>query len=259
MEQDAWVDSERVHITGAASRYLHGLEFAISAMVLTYPRANPINVNEQLFAITMLIIMGGVYALGIGSICGIISSMDPAGTEYRNKTDLVKAWTSDMHFPRELRMALLDYMDESRVLIRQRYYHSLLEVLSPTLRLRVTNHTHGHMMLSVPFFTCDAPKESRKFIAAVTSKLTTRIFGKAEVIASVGDSATVLNIISKGVVAQSNGIVLCQGRFFGEDMMLRGGSYPCTFRTVTFVTVQELAKRDLFAVLATGHFPCTWG
>ena len=221
--------------------------------------ANPVNVNEQLFAVLMLVFMGMVYALGIGTICGIISSMDPAGTEYRNKKDLVKAWTFDMNFPKELRMALLEYMDECRSLIRLKYYQQLLDVLSPTLRLRVTNHTHGHSILTVPFFTCDDAQESRNFIAAVTSKLATSIYGKSEIVASVGDVATQLTIIAKGVVAQSNGLVLCQGRYFGEDMLLRGGSYPTTVRTVTFVTVQEITKPALFEVLATGHFPRTWG
>ena len=46
-------------------------------MVLTFVRAEPTTNLEHLFALITIAIMGCTYAYAIGSICGIISSMDP--------------------------------------------------------------------------------------------------------------------------------------------------------------------------------------
>ena len=137
-----------IELTGSASRYLHGLEFAIFAMVLAYSRAHPTTVLEQVFGVTMLVTMGCVYAYLIGSICGIISTMDPAGTEFNNTKDLLKSWTSEMRLDPELKMTLLEYLDECRLVIRQRYYHSLLDLLSPVLRGKVSQHTRKQQRAS---------------------------------------------------------------------------------------------------------------
>ena len=88
--------------------------------MLTYSRALPSTLPEQVFAVFTLMTMGCVYAYAIGSICGILSTMDPASTEFRNTKDLVKTWASEIDMAPELKMAMLEYLDESRLLIRQR-------------------------------------------------------------------------------------------------------------------------------------------
>ena len=110
----------------------------------------------------------------------------------------------------------------------------------------------------IPFFSCEDAKERLNFTVAIAECLNPRIYGKSEVLVSSGDAAESMFIIAKGVVAQSSGIVLCPGRFFGEDMLLRNGAYPHTYNSVTFVTVNVLAKGELFDTLATGKFPGTW-
>ena len=133
--------SWRVERYGAASRYLHGLEFAIFAMVLTYGEVRPVTFTEHLISIFIVIFMGCLYAYAIGTICGIVSSLDPAGTEFRNNKDLVKTWAYEIRMSDNLRLALLEYLDECQLLIRQNYYQNLLHLLSPTLRGRVCEHT----------------------------------------------------------------------------------------------------------------------
>jgi hypothetical protein len=49
-----------------------------------------------------------------------------------------------------------------------------------------------------------------------------------------------------------------QGRFFGEDMLLRHGAYPHNVMSVTFVTVNQLLKKELEATLESGRFPRTF-
>merc|ERR1711998_353883 len=41
-------------------------------------------------------------------------------------------------------------------------------------------------------------------------------------------------------------------------ILLKGGKYPFTFNSVTFVTNYTLGKQTLFDTLVSGHFPSTW-
>ena len=48
--------------------------------------------------------------------------MDPASTEFRNTKDLIKTWAAEVNMPQELKLKMLEYIDESQGIIRQRYY-----------------------------------------------------------------------------------------------------------------------------------------
>ena len=174
-------EEDRLRITGSASRYLHAIEFAIFAMVLTFARAFPCTVLEQSFAIAMLVMMGCLYAYVIGLICGIISTMDPAGTDFSNKKDLVKAWTNEVNMPADLKSALTRYTDECRHIIRQRYYRTVLEMLSPNLRGQVSQFLYGGWMANVTFFQCDDERESTNFTMAIAELLSMLVFAPSEV------------------------------------------------------------------------------
>ena len=51
------------------------------------------------------------------------------------------------------------------------------------------------------------------------------------------------------MIAQAQtGYVLCNGRYFGEEMLLTNGKHAHTCVSVTFVTVNTLARNDLCQV-----------
>ena len=247
----------RIEVSGSASRYLHAIEFAIFAMVLTYPRALSCTILEQGFAISMLVVMGCFYAYVIGLICGIISKMDPAGTDFANKKDLVKAWTDECNMPEQLREDLARYTEECRVIIRQRYYRTVLDMLSPRLRGQVSQFLYGDWFRAIPFFQCDDERESTSFTMAIAERLVMLVFSPSETIVSSFEDADRMYIIAKGVVAKSNSMVMCQGRYFGEEMLMRRGSHTCSHMSVTFVTLHQLLKTELDAALGKGCFPRT--
>ena len=113
--------------------------------------------------------------------------------------------------PPWLKDSLITYVDECKVLIRERYYEGCNKMLSPTLRGEVANHNHGFWLRNVTFFACDDSKERSRFTVAIAGQLTMAIYGKAEVIVAVGEPAAQLHIIVKGVVARTNGVILCTG------------------------------------------------
>merc|ERR1711998_125274 len=100
--------------------------------------------------------------------------------------DLMKTWASEIDMDDSLRVTLLEYLDESKQLIRQRYYLSLLDLLSPTLRGAVVTHTHGRLLRNVTILACENTRERRKFAMAISERLSTIVFGKGEIICSRG-------------------------------------------------------------------------
>ena len=162
---------------------------AICALVLTNSRALPVTIVEQLFSTVVMLSMGCVYAFSIGSICGIISTMDPAGIEFRNSKDLLTQWACEIDMSPELKDVMVEYIDECRWLIRQRYYDSLRPLLSPTLRGAISQSTHGKWLQSVPFFNCEDMDERRLFTMAIAESLSIVVIGKSERIVNAGEVA----------------------------------------------------------------------
>ena len=262
-DADNWIShvysaDEQEEAPSGPALYMFGLEFAIFSMVLGFGKSAPQTFAEQIIAVVFLGVMGTIYAYLLGTICGILSNLDPVGNEIRNIKDLMKGYAHENRFPDELASSLVDYLEECSIVQRQQHYDKLLLHLSPALRSRISEHNYGTWIHAVPFFSCDDKIEARNFVMAVAETLVLKVFEKSEVIVSSGEDAEAMFIIAKGVVAQSAGLVLCNGRFFGEEMLLRRGRYSQTCNAVTFVTVNVLKKEDLFVALKTGRFPKTW-
>ena len=240
---------------GAFVRYLFGVEFAVFSLVLSHGRTYPESWIEQLFSLVIMMLMGTLYAFALGQATSLVTSMDPAGTDYNKHKELMKLFVSETRFPPELRGHLLEYFDDCRNVLRRRHYSRLFSLLSPSLRGRVAEHMYGTWMRRVPFFACKDLTERRAFTRAVSEKLAPAVFGKAETIAHIGQPSLSLMIVVKGVVGQSTGLVLTAGRYFGEEFLLRDGRFTRNFISVTFVSVEVLSGADLFAVLSNGDFP----
>ena len=227
---------------------LSSRQFTFFAMVLTLGRAEPITMAEHIFGLLAMVVMGCIYAYAIASVCGILATMDPASTEFRNTKDLIKTWAAEVHMPDDLKNSMLLYIDESQAVIRQRFYGTMLELLSPALRGAASQHIAGELLRNVTFLLCDDDAERCAFTSAVSQKLVLRVFAQGEHIASADDPADALYVIVKGLVAQARflllllllllllfffgqlalknasviqaetGFVLCNGRFFGEEV-----------------------------------------
>ena len=86
----------------------------------------------------------------------------------------------------ELELQMLEFIDESKAIIRQRYYGGMRDLLSPTLRGEVACQTHGHWVKNVTMFSCDDANEQKRFTVAVADRVTIVAFGKSEVVVAAG-------------------------------------------------------------------------
>ena len=105
--------------------------------------------------------------------------------------------------PNDLKNSMLEYIDESQVIIRQRFYGRVLELLSPALRGAASEHIAGELLRNVAFLLCEDEPERRAFTSALSQRLQLRVFAQSERIVGAGDAAISLYVIVKGLVAQA--------------------------------------------------------
>ena len=117
----------------------------------------------------------------------------------------------------DLKFRLREYFQHCRNMLRQRYYHKLLELMSPALRGEVAMYTHGAWIQQITFLCCDNEEERTRFIVQIALALDGRAYAPDELIYSCGEVADALYIVQRGIVA-GQGSVMGAGRFFVEDL-----------------------------------------
>merc|ERR1740121_3261111 len=87
-----------------------------------------------------------VWAYVIGSVCGIITSMDPHTLEFQRSMDDLNIIMSENHLPQEVRRRLRTYMHEARGLRMKKARHHIMQELSPALRREVEMRSNQEWM-----------------------------------------------------------------------------------------------------------------
>ena len=75
-----------------------------------------------------------VWALIVGTICGIVATGDPHATEFKQKMDELNYFMTDMNIDQTLRVRAREYYRQTRDLRKKLSYTDLIDRLSPTLR-----------------------------------------------------------------------------------------------------------------------------
>lgn len=236
--------------------YLACVEVSIMFMVMSYGRFAPANVFESFIAIVSMLLAGSVYAYVIGSICSVVSMRDPATQEYQQTMDLLNSYMHEIKLPQVMKENLRSYFAYCRQLFRTKYYHQILEGMSPTLRGQVADHLHSQWIQKIPFFNAPSAEERYRFMIAVAVKLFPAVFAPNEKIFVVGDMADCMYIVQKGLVA-GQGHIYSKGRFFGEDMILQSSRRRYEIRALTYIDLYVLSEADLYEILSKGTFKQT--
>ena len=192
----------------------------------------------------------------IGTVCSVVSSMDPATSEYNQTMDQLNQFLSEIRLEEDHANEVREYFRYSRGHFRNQYHKRLLMFMSPALRGMVTRHQHSVWIRQVWFFNCNEDEERNRFVTDVGLSLVLEAFSPNELIIRQGDVADKMYIVQRGLVGV-NGRPMGIGRFFGEDMILEGSCFTFTARVLTYLDVYSLSRVDLVRVLEMGHFPNT--
>jgi hypothetical protein len=182
-----WLRMTGMVQAGPWAKYVAAFEFAEMAMVMGYGDFTPANTAERLIALILMFICGCIYAYVIGAICGVVSDMDPATREYQQNVDLLNDYMNEIKVPKAMRTRLREYFTHCKTIFRTKYYHEVLDNMSPALQGEVARHSHSSWLYKIPFFMANNEDERDRFVICIALDLVPRAFAPNEMVYREGD------------------------------------------------------------------------
>lgn len=237
------------------NHYTTSIYWALMTLTtIGYGDVVPVTQGERWVAIFAMAVGGAFYAYMVGAVCGIVSSMDVAGIEYRQTMDNLNEYLREVQAPPELRVKLREYFNSSRDAAKQKYYTAVIEQLSPGLKAELAGYVNKSWIEKIYFLSEGPSLVSRsRFTSELALRLTGHTYPSTEYVVRMGDPTDCMYIIKKGLVARMNA-VLSTGRHFGEDVVLHGATRLYTVRALTFLSVYTVSKVSLEEVLNIPEF-----
>merc|ERR1719478_531775 len=89
---------------------------------------------ERMFACLAMLAGASVYAYVVGAVCGIVSTLNEAGTEYNQTFDTLNSYMTVVKYPGQMRNYMRRYFINCRSMHAHKYNQMVLEHMSPGLR-----------------------------------------------------------------------------------------------------------------------------
>jgi len=235
-------DEERVFYSQPHRVYIMSLYWAVMTLTsLGYGDIVAENLTEYCFCVFCFVASGLIWAYVIGSICGIISAMDPLLVQYQQNMDLLNIMMADNNLPEDMRRRLRHYFQESRNLQRKVNQQHVVNSLSPGLQgelaMKVTQES-----LNRVWYLGFAESEP---VIEISKRLKPMIFASRETLA-LNNASRTLFIVCRGVVAR-DGMILGKDSVVGDDMIISSNTLRATARAicVTFIEVIYFRNEQL--------------
>lgn len=231
--------------------YVVALNQAVCAMFGSTGLVRPHTPLEYLATTTMMVLGTMVWAWVIASLCGILATLDPHATAYRNLMDELNFFMKERNFPQDHRVRLRDFFRHTQDFSRQHSYDKLMLKMSAQLRGDTALRIGTDTLKAVWYFNGTSEPMEQQFLAVVALNLTPAVFEAREIIPT-GD----LTIIDRGV-ASLRLVMLGKGMALGKDCVIPDRHAALRSQeaayTLTFVQTAFISRQLLFA--AVEHFP----
>lgn len=203
----------------------------------------PQNLTEYILTTFCLLAGSTIWALIVGTICGIVATGDPHTTEFKQKMDELNYFMLDMNITQTMRVRAREYFRNTRDLRKKLSYTDLIERLSPTLRGEVVLQMSKKTLETVWYLRSCEPA----FLVELAVLMQREGYAPREKIPSQK-----LCIVMRGVAAKA-GNILTVSDHWGEDMIVSSGALRDMRHAsaLTYVEVGTIAREDLDAVLQT--------
>ena len=138
-----------------------------------------------------------VWAWVIGSLCGILATLNPHATAFRNTMDSLNSFMALHRVPSAHRTRLREFFRHARSYARAHSYDELYEFMSHQLRGDTALHVGRQTLSRVWYF--DLSLVENEFIAVVALNLSHHIYEAREKI-----TADSLAVVMKGLCAHGS-------------------------------------------------------
>ena len=117
-----------------------------AVMTLTsvgYGDIGPTNTAEQYIVTLLMMVDAVLWGYVIGSFCGVITTMNPENTAFRNMYDDLNRFIEQKNLPGDIALKLREYFLRIKHLQTSKHQAHLIEKLSPKLQGEVTYLCHS--------------------------------------------------------------------------------------------------------------------
>ncbi len=232
--------------------YLEAFYWTVTTLTtIGYGDITPIYPVQYFYVIIVMLIGAALYGFIIGNIANIISNIDIAKSQFRDKVENVSIFLQHRSIPGNLQTRIKNYYDylwESR---RGYEESNLLSDLPVSLKAQVSFFLNQDIIEKVPMFK----NASRELIRDIVLNLKPVIYTPDDIIIRYGEVGYEMYFINRGEVDVLNeecSIVyatLTSGRFFGEMALLLSSPRTATVKARAYCDIYVLAKETFDKIL----------
>lgn len=260
------------------SQYVAALYWAVMTITtIGYGDVNPATDPERWYAVLAMLFGGSVYAYIIGSVCGIVASMDEIETHFHQRIDHLNRYLRENEVPNAMRWKIREFFYDSKNAQKRQGTTHLLQDLSPDMRKQLALHVKAGAVNAVPYIAYAPMAEKRVFLTALALELKEKVFPSLEAIGQPSEQSKSLMVISKGAVLLNRSFfispklnpmrpkeapeganvhierilssisreVLGVGCNFGEEMILNNAPRRYHVVALSYVELHELTRNGL--------------
>ncbi len=244
---DSWVVRAELEEVDLGSQYLRSLYWGfVTTTTVGYGDITPSRNAEYAFTVVVMIVGASMYALIIGSIASLVSSIDAAKAAFWERVDGVGLYLRARGVPEPLQEQVRDYYEYIWDRYRGTDTRELLRDLPSATRLEVLYHLTRELVERVPLFSHGDTAMRNALLMA----LEPRVFVAGSRVVGAGEVADGLYFVSSGrlVILDASGKEtlgeLEAGDYFGDLSLLLGERRTGSVRALTHSDIFFLSSDE---------------
>ena len=251
----SWLSVNRIGNATVATKYVKSLYWAVTTITsVGYGDIVPVTDIETLFAIFIMILGAGIYAMIFSNFVSYVSRIDAANSKYSEKMEEIRNQMRYLRLPPELQGRVEQYFEyvwqcHKGLLEKDNYF---FEELPMPLHVECAEFLHMETLGKNPLFRgC-----SRSFLREIVVRLKPQIATPNQYIIHKGSSAKAIYFIERGDVevlkdSNSGEVIgeLTAGDYFGDVAILACKKRTASVRATTFCDLFFLLADDLHMLL----------
>lgn len=203
---------------------------------------------EFVCAIISMAIGGCFWAYVVGSVCGMVFSMDKHRSAYESIMNDVNMICSERKLPQDLQGRVREFYRHAQEFMRMQEYHKTLHELSPSLKGEVVVWMYGSLFKRVWYFDIVDERTAHLLFEGMVPKM----YAIGEWIEASVDHCRALVFLRSGLCVRKCSL-LAPGAVWGLDVILGSEEYEdieelldkSVARSINFSFVLKLSKHSI--------------